>query len=154
MIKIREFRLGDEAVLRQLFYNTVRNINIRDYSQAQVEAWAPDDYDRLQWSQRMAKIKPFIALFNEQIAGYADVQQDGYIDHFFCHVGFQGQGVGKKLMQQIHLKAKENKCSRLFSHVSKTAKPFFEHYGFEIQQQQQVSIREQILTNFIMSKEL
>lgn len=154
MIKIREFQQGDEAVLRALFYHTIRKVNLKDYSVAQVQAWAPDNYDQTKWAARMAEIKPFIALINEQIVGYADVQQDGYIDHFFCHAGFQGQGIGKTLMQHIHQKAEGVGCMRLYSHVSKTAKPFFEHFGFQVQKKQQVSIRGQLLTNFVMDKAL
>lgn len=154
MIKIREFQQGDEAVLRALFYHTIRKVNLKDYSVAQVQAWAPDNYDQAKWAARMAEIKPFIALINEQIVGYADVQQDGYIDHFFCHAGFQGQGIGKTLMQHIHQKAEGVGCMRLYSHVSKTAKPFFEHFGFQVQKKQQVSIRGQLLTNFVMDKTL
>ena len=125
MIKIRAFQQGDAASLRALFYHTVREINRQDYSQAQVEAWAPDEYDHEQWSSRISALKPFIATIDNNIAGYTDLQDDGYIDHFFCHKDYQGMGVGKTLMQQIVNSAKARGITRLHSQVSKTAKPVF-----------------------------
>lgn len=42
MIKIRDYKESDANALWAIFYHTIRNINVRDYSQAQVEAWPPD----------------------------------------------------------------------------------------------------------------
>jgi len=43
MIKIRKYNEADARDLWAIFYRTTRNVNSRDYTQAQVEAWAPDD---------------------------------------------------------------------------------------------------------------
>ena len=85
MITIRTFQPGDETDLRAIFFHTIRNINTSDYSQAQVTAWAPKEYDKSAWVKKIVTIKPFVAIVNNQIVGYADIQEDGYIDHFFCH---------------------------------------------------------------------
>ena len=37
---LRPYRPGDAPVLARLFYETVHAVNIRDYSPAQVDAWA------------------------------------------------------------------------------------------------------------------
>lgn len=45
------------------------------------------------------------------------------------------------------------KClDRLYSHASITAKPFFEHFGFKEVKEQEVHIRGQILTSFVLEK--
>ena len=150
MLIVRKFQQGDEKALRAIFFNTIRNVNIKDYSEAQVEAWAPDDYDQNDWFKRIQAIAPFVAVLDKEIVGYADIQVDGYIDHFFCHWKYQGQGVGKALMQELFTKAKTNQIERLYSHVSVTAKPFFEHYGFKVVKQHEVEVRGQTLTNYVM----
>ncbi|MDE3274307.1 GNAT family N-acetyltransferase [Pseudoalteromonas sp. G4] len=154
MLFIRRFQNGDELALREIFFNTIRNVNIKDYSALQVEAWAPYEYDQAEWYNRISAINPFIAVIGNEIVGYADIQDDGYIDHFFCHCEHQGKGVGKRLMNEI-FKTAQHKCiGRLYSHVSITAKPFFEHFGFKEIKKQQVNIRDQILTNFVLEKHL
>ncbi len=152
MIEIRQYQAGEEIQLWDIFFTTIRNINIKDYSVEQVQAWAPDDYQQIEWTKRIQKINPYVALIENKVVGYADVQKDGYVDHFFCHWQCQGQGVGRLLMQTLFKKAEQQQLKRLYSQVSITARPFFEYFGFTVIKEQQVTIRGQILTNFVMEK--
>lgn len=154
MIHIRNFRDTDSPFLHQLFFNTIRNINRRDYSQAQVNAWASDDLDAKYWIQRMRGLQPFVAEIEGTIVGYTDLQDDGLIDHFFCHHEFQGRGVGRALMQHVFSEAKRREIHSLHSHVSITAKPFYQRMGFSVAEQQKVNVGDEILTNFVMKKNL
>ncbi|GAB7227609.1 GNAT family N-acetyltransferase [Vibrio rotiferianus] len=154
MLEIRRFESGDEETLRTLFYYTVRKICINDYTDAQVSAWAPNIYVAEDWNKKIALLNPFIVLLDGQVVGYADLQPDGYVDHFFCHWQHQGKGVGTALMQQLIAEGARNFNHRLYANVSLTAKPFFERHGFIVAKQQSVDIRGQTLTNFLMEKEL
>ena len=152
MYHIRPYQPGEEPQLRELFYNTVHNVNQRDYTQQQRNAWAPAQYDENAWAMRMLESEPFVALDNDSIVGFADVQSDGYIDFFFCHHAYQGKGVGKALMQHILKTGKRYGVKRFYANVSLTAKPFFEHYGFTVIRQQQKEVHGVVLTNFLMEK--
>ncbi|WOH36380.1 GNAT family N-acetyltransferase [Thalassotalea fonticola] len=152
MVTIRKYQSGDELALREIFFNTIRNVNIKDYSEAQVKAWAPDDYSLNEWSKRISSINPFVACINDEVVGYADIQDDGYVDHFFCHWQHQGKGIGKALMKSLKREGERKGIKRFYSHVSITARPFFEHFGFRVVKEQQVNTRDQTLTNFVMEK--
>ena len=152
MLKIRKFQKGDELALREIFFHTIRNVNIKDYSEVQVKAWAPDNYEQCEWDKRISTINPFVAILDSNIVGYADIQDDGYIDHFFCHWNHQGKGIGSALMQKLVTDGQSKSINRLYSHASITAKPFFEHFGFKEVKKQEVEIRGQVLTNYVMEK--
>ncbi|EAS41348.1 GNAT family N-acetyltransferase [Photobacterium profundum] len=152
MIKIRILKKGDELELWQLKVSTIWKVNIKDYSQEQLNVWAPDEYNPEKWLKRVHGMNPNIAEIDGKIVGFADIQDDGYIDHFFCHNEFQGQGVGKMLMQNLINKGKEKSIPRIYSHVSITAKPFFERFGFHVVKQQAMNIGNQALTNYVMEK--
>lgn len=154
MLEIRRFESGDEETLRTIFYYTVRKICINDYTDAQVSAWAPNIYVAEDWNKKIALLNPFVVLLDGQVVGYADLQPDGYVDHFFCHWQHQGKGVGTALMQQLIAEGARNFNHRLYANVSLTAKPFFERHGFIVAKQQSVDIRGQTLTNFLMEKDL
>ena len=154
MTTVRKYKKGDEKAIWQIKHDTIRKVNINDYSEQQVQAWAPDIYNQEQWTKRIKEMNPFVAEIDGNIVGYADVQSDGYIDHFFCHYEYQGLGIGKALMQSIFKKAQAERINRLYSHVSITAKPFFAHFGFITIKQQRVEVREQELTNFVMENTL
>ncbi|MFA0442963.1 GNAT family N-acetyltransferase [Vibrio sp. 10N.286.49.C2] len=152
MIKIREYVEADAQALWDIHFYTIRNINLRDYSQAQVEAWAPERIEWSIWTNRMNGLNPFVAEIDGIVVGYTDLQSDGLIDHFFCHHEYQGMGVGKTLMNHVLAVGRERGISRFYSEVSITAKPFYEHFGFKVVQAQEMEVRGQKLRNFVMEK--
>ena len=89
MIELREFRPGDESALRAVFESAIHGTARRDYSQLQVDTWAPREYDVDAWARRVRGIRPFVATLDGRIVGHADVQADGDIDHFYvaCEAG-------------------------------------------------------------------
>lgn len=150
MITIRDYQHSDALEMWQLKFQTIRTVNIKDYTFEQVSAWAPDGFDMVVWQKRADDMKPFVAEFEGKIVGFADLQKDGYIDHFFCHAEYQGIGVGRLLMEHLFTKGRRLGIKRYYSHVSITARPFYEHLGFRVVAKQQVDVRGQQLTNFIM----
>ena len=151
---IRRYQSGEENYLWEIFYNTIHRINIRDYNQSQVLAWAPPDLDKEIWRNKIESINPFVAVNAERIIGYADLQKNGLIDHFFCDHRWQRKGVGSLLMRKIQEEAIKNSIGSLFSEVSITAKPFYASHGFIVTKKQALEIRGERLINFRMEKKL
>jgi putative acetyltransferase len=132
LIQVREFQRGDEPALRLVFESAIHDVAIRDYTLEQVNAWAPRQFDQELWAKRMQGIAPFVVARDDVIVAYADVQTTGYIDHFFVSAPANGQGIGRRLMQRIHERAAQLGIPELTSEVSRTAQPFYLHFGFEI----------------------
>lgn len=132
MIELREFRIGDEPHLRFVFESAIHDVAIRDYSQAEVDAWAPRQFDPSLWARRVQGIAPYVVERDGEIVAYADVQPNGYIDHFFVAAAANGLGIGRRLMERIHDRARELGVTELTSEVSRTAQPFYIHFGFEM----------------------
>ncbi|MEZ8884133.1 MULTISPECIES: GNAT family N-acetyltransferase [Vibrio] len=152
MVRIRNYQASDDKALWEIFFHTVRNVNVRDYSQQQVEAWAPSSFDFALWQKRMNGLQPFVAELDGCVVGYTDLQPNGLIDHFFCHHEYQGKGVGKALMEHVFTVGRVRGVSRYFSEVSITARPFYEHLGFKVVNEQEVEMRGVKLTNYVMEK--
>lgn len=153
-MEIRRFRIGDESALFQVFLSAVQDIASRDYTAAQIEAWVQADRDPEVWASHMRELRPFIAEAEGEIAGYADIQPNGYIDHFFVSGAYPRQGVGTLLMSRIHDEAKLLGISQLTADVSKNAEPFFLHHGFQIEERRFPVRRGVILQNALMRKDL
>ncbi len=151
---IREFALGDEPYLAEVYRQAIHQTAAADYTPEQLAAWCPAQHDPDRWAERIRGIKPFVAELDGVIVGYADVQSDGHIDHFFVAPEAGRRGVGSALMQRIHDVARVNRLSRLYSEVSLTARPFFEKFHFTVNEAQVVIVRGIPLNNFRMSKSL
>ncbi|UTZ27835.1 GNAT family N-acetyltransferase [Vibrio campbellii] len=154
MITIRDFQEEDAPTLWALFFNTVRKVNRRDYTEQQVKAWAQEGFDSQLWLKKMISIQPFVAELDGVIVGYSDVQPSGLVDHFFCHHEYQGQGVGRALMTHVIKQTEAKGLNRIFSEVSITARPFYEHMGFTVVNERQIEVRGATLTNYVMEKNL
>ncbi|MDM0046727.1 GNAT family N-acetyltransferase [Variovorax dokdonensis] len=153
-MEIRRFRLGDEAALFHVYFTAIHEIASLNYSAEQVEAWAPADLDMNLWAQRVQRIRPFVAVLAGEIVGYADVQLDGYIDHFFVSGAHPRRGIGTRLMARIHEEAAALGLTELTSDVSITAEPFFALHGFQVVERRQPVRRGVTLHNALMRKAL
>ncbi len=124
-MRVRKFRIGDEAALLKVFYSAVHQIARRDYSPEQIQAWAPPDLDAGIWEARMRGIDLFVVEANGHIIAYADLQANGYLDHFFVSGDHPRQGAGRLLMEGLHERASADGLEALTSGVSRTARSHF-----------------------------
>ena len=153
--RIRIAKLSDTSELKDLFQNTVLNVNKRDYSLAEVEDWASCGND-LSHIEEMIKTHYFIVAINRQsqIVGFSSVTQQGYLHSMFVHKGFQGQGIATLLLKEIERYVTMNGITRITSEVSLTARPFFEKKGYIVTKEQKRKANRLSLTNFWMAKPL
>jgi putative acetyltransferase len=149
---VRRFRPGEELALFDIYHSAVHLIACRDYTIEQLNAWAPPDLDPELWVNRIRGINPFVAEIDGQPVGYADVQDNGYIDHFFVSGRHPRQGIGSELMTVLESEAKRLCITELSSNVSRTAQGFFQRFGFEIVEQRLPVIRGVTIPNVLMRK--
>ncbi|WP_131782883.1 GNAT family N-acetyltransferase [Legionella gresilensis] len=154
-ITVRPYQEVDAPALAAIYYNTIHQVNSRDYSPEQINAWAPvSSLQAERWNPKWKRIVPLVAILHDKIVGFAEFEATGHIDCFYVHHSYQGHGAGKALMREIENKAKQEQIPRLYAEVSITAKPFFEKCGFVVVKEQQVLIRGYELTNYKMEKRL
>ncbi len=151
---IREFNVNDTEEIMQLFYDTVHRINRQDYSSEQVEAWAPKDMDYVQWREQLQSKMTYVAEEAGKVIGFAELEETGHIDRFYCHADYQRMGVATQLLNQIQLAAKNLGLQKLFTEASITGKPFFERMGFRVITPQEVERRGMKFINYVMEKDI
>jgi putative acetyltransferase len=151
-MRIRRFNLGEEVALFEIYHSAIHLVACRDYTEEQVNAWAPADFDRDLWVNRIRGINPFVAEIEGKLVGYADVQSNGYIDHFFVSGRHPRQGIGSALMKLIESEAVRMGVPDLTSQVSRTTQPFFESFGFVVIEKRVPVIRGVEVPNALMRK--
>lgn len=153
-MRIRRLIHGEELALFEVFHSAIHLIACRDYSQAQINAWAPAKVDHDLWVARMRGINPFVAESAGVVVGYADVQASGYVDHFFVSGRHPRQGIGRALMAALEAEAERMRLTAMTSDVSRTAEPFFRRFGFEVVERRSPVVRGVALPNALMCKAL
>lgn len=180
-MQIRRFVPPDATQIAQLFHDTVRTVNLGDYSPAQVAAWAPDDLYFRDWVTRCSSCITYVADDAGTIAGFGELEVEpseagkleprqpsqqiagsgqiagqghlaGHIGCFYCHRDYQRCGVGRQLYTAIETQARALGIQKLNTEASITARPFFQRMGFALIRSQVVPCRGQMLTNYVMEK--
>lgn len=152
--EIRAYKRSDAPEIVRLFYETVRSVNRADYSHEQIEAWVPEIPDATVWHDRMSPRKTLVAVQNDEVVGFAELEEDGHLDMFYLRKDAVGCGIGHSLYQSIEREARHLGLERIFTEASITARPFFERQGFRVVRRQTVQRRGVGLMNFVMEKPL
>ena len=117
--------------------DTVRRVNIRDYTREQVTTWAPDEVDPARWAT-LADRFTVVAECQGEPVGFVDLEPDGHVDRFFVHADRQRLGIGRAMLAAVVAEAERRGLDRLHAAVSITARPFFESQGFVVLAHQEV----------------
>ena len=150
-VELREYRPEDCREMGELFLDTVRTVNRRDYTEEETKAWAPGLPDLERWNRSFLDHYTLVAWEDGWIAGFGDIDRTGYLDRLYVGRDFQGRGIATAI------------CGRLEEHfpvervtvcASITARPFFEGRGYRVVRSQKVLRRGVYLTNFVMEKRL
>lgn len=145
---IRKYKTEDCEQIVKLFFDTVHNINAKDYTKKQLDAWATGNVDLTQWNSSLQKHYSLVAIENNIIVGFGDIDKTGYLDRLFVHSDYQGQGIASAICEELEKNAKRI----VTTHASITAKPFFEKRGYKVVKEQQVERQGVFLKNFVMTK--
>lgn len=154
MVRIRPYRPADAPALLDLFRETIRRVNARDYGPDQIRAWASDEIDPEAWSGRFSGRFVAVAEVEGRLAGFAELEPDGHIDRFYVSADHQGMGVGSAMMGAIEGEAHRLGVARLSAEVSLTALAFFERMGFGVVAPQVVVLRGVEFRNVRMARDL
>ena len=147
---IRRYVAADLDAVVSVFLRSVRGVASRDYDAGQIAAWAQVDRDV--WSYRRLDRPTWVALIDDVIAGFIDLESSGHIDMLFVDPACQRRGVASALLDTVENAAHVQRLAVLDTDASITARPFFEKHGFRVVRSQDVALRGQRLTNFRMEK--
>ncbi len=121
----------------------------KDYTKEQLDVWAIGQVDLEKWNQSLQEHYSIVAIENEVIVGFGDIDKTGYLDRLFVHADYQGKGIATGICNQLEQTIQGN----ITTHSSITAKPFFEKRGYRVIKEQQVERQGIFLANFIMEKD-
>ena len=146
MLTIRAYLEDDFPALYAIFLRAVKETASRDYSPAQIAAWAQVDESR--WRQKFAHSQVLVAVIDNQPVGFITVVND-YIDLFFVSPDYTRRGIGHALIGAV--------CASLPGKIlsvdaSITARSSFLRQGFRVVAEQRVESRGERFTNYRMEK--
>lgn len=153
-MNIDTYQESDCNEIVNLFYDTVQSVNSKDYTQAQLDAWAPRVPNAERWNESLSDHYTIVYRQHGTILGFGDISKNGYLDRLFVHKNYQNVGIATAILSALEEYARAIGCTRITTHASITAQPFFDHHAYTVLAEQQVHRNHQILTNYSMEKVL
>lgn len=151
---IRPYKSDDLDEIVALFRRSVRELASCDYTDQQIEAWAPETSEPPGWSQRLATELVLVCEIEGRVAGFAGLEKNGHLDLLYVHPEYAQRGVGSNLCGYLEKWANRNKIVRVFTEASVTARPFFERRGFRAIREQTMLVQGVRISNFYMERTL
>jgi putative acetyltransferase len=131
-MKIRRATSDDNDQIRQLFYETITNINVKDYNSEQIRLWSSGHLKIDRWNKSISEQYFIICESDCIINGFASITDKGYLDFMYVHKDHQGKGIASAMLAELETYADSKGIKDIWAQVSITARPFFRSKGFEI----------------------
>jgi putative acetyltransferase len=153
-VRVREYRPDDAADLAQIFFESVRRVGCRHYSDAQVEAWAPTPAEPDSWSRRASDGRITLVAVDggDRPIAYGDLELDGHIDHLYSSLAAIGKGAAAAIYEDLEQRALALGLKRLYVEASEGAVKFFERKGFKQLRRNDFQLRGVKIHNYSLEK--
>ena len=155
-MKIRLYENKDAASLAELFIRSVVEIGPKDYTRAQVEAWAarapgPEDV-----AARCADGRTVLVAVDghDTVLAYGELEADGHLDHLYCLPEAAGKGIASALYDALEAVAYQEGLTRIYTEASEAARRLFLHKGFDVLHKREFCINHIMIHNYAMEKNL
>ena len=152
--ELRAAQDSDLPSIAQLFYDTIRNVNLSDYTPRQVAAWAPEVWTAQSWRERLAGQDVRVAVERDLVVGFVSIERSGHLDFLFVHKDHQRRGIGSALVGTVLEQARAWGLDRVFTESSITARGLFERFGFVVQKGEDIVRQGVTLHRYRMQCEL
>jgi putative acetyltransferase len=153
-MEIRRYQPEDVDAVCELYRETTRVINGRDYTPEQVAVWVAYGFETAAWAQRLADTRTFLACDGDRLLGFAELEKNGHLAFFYCHHAHQREGVGRALNAVLEQEARDLGLSTLRTEVSVSAYPFFTAVGYITVERQVNMVEGAPAARFLMEKAL
>ncbi len=153
-ITIRKYRIQDLSQVVRLFTDSVHELTAGAYDETQRYAWASRTPHLDTWRERLESLETLVAEEGSDLAGFISYEKDGHIDLVFTAPNYARRGIASALYHEAEQQLKDLGVTELKTEASVVARPFFERHGFEVVDEQRVTVRGAQFLRYLMRKEL
>ena len=145
---IKRYDSSRDEEIHRLFTRSVHESCKGFYTEAELDAWAPEGVDAKLWARGLGNGKTLMAVDNGVLLGFGTVTGE-CIDKLYVDPDYQGRGIGKLLLSS--LEGRNGGEFRVYA--SKQSRRFFRRQGYKEEMEHYAFIQGQSLLSFLMVKD-
>lgn len=131
LMTVRTATADDYDLLGHVMFRAIHE-GASPYSEAQRVAWMPKANSGSAWASRLEATCVVVAEQNGAIAGFMNIDGDGYIDLAFLLPAARGTGLFGEMLSAVTRHAVAQNLCELRTHASLMAQPAFARFGFVV----------------------
>jgi len=152
--QVRKARIDEAQAITLLHTDTVRRINSRDYSPAQIDAWLGNP--RVELTQSMIAAGQYYVCVNKdgKLLGFGNIKGNRLFGLYVC-ADHQGQGIGSALLNRMEKDAARNGFLEIETESTLTAESFYKGKGYqEVERKRRKIAKGEVLDVVVLRKAL
>ena len=114
----------------ELIYWSVHEICKNDYTERELSAWAPENFDRIRFQKALSGCYNTVMIDKNSIVGFLSIEHTGYLNRLYTHKDHTGKGIATALLNDAQDWAKKHGIKEISLDSSKTAEGFYAKCGF------------------------
>lgn len=146
----------DAPALSELYRASVSVLGARDYSAAQVAAWASLTPSPARFRQKWADGRVVVVAYAQerQLLAFGDLEADGHIDYLYSAPDAVGTGAAIAVYAELERRARAARIARLYAEASEAARRFFLRQGFSVVVRRDFEVAGTPIHNYAVEKRL
>ena len=153
--RLRQATPADVAEMKEVFRQTVKGIDDKDYCKEEKADWAACADKQGLWERLVETLHAIVATTEEgKLAGFAAIADNGHLELMYVDTAWQRHKAGTAMLYELEDYARARGIKEITTEVSITARPFFEYHGYIAIKKQKRKAVDLCLTNFLMIKRL
>ena len=152
-MNLRRFTNKDQLDLKKVYFDSIKNIDLKIYNEEQKKAWSSQAWDNPNFEKSITKGKVWV-IENENIVAFASRYPDNKISLLYCKGNYQRRGYGSMLIIKLEEEAREEGFRDISTEASLLSYKLFLRHNWEIIRKEKIIINNKCFERYKMSKNL
>ncbi len=153
-VRTRRVTAEDTVALAAVYRDAVMKLGRRKYNEAQLRVWAEFADDLKVFRHMLSAGVSLCIEVDDTPVAFGQLNPDDYVALLYCHSGHVGKGYASAILRELERYAREQGIVRIQVKASFVARPFFEHHGYVVTEEECVTRSGVELSRYSMEKTL
>ena len=153
-MKLREYTPADAEALAEVYRNAARNLGRQGYTEEQTRVWAMHPKDIDEFRVTLSEGLTLCAVVDDTLVAFGQLNPTDHVAYLYCGSAHARRGYASAILGVLEEQARAEGVSTLRVDSSCVARPFFEHCGFHVIDEERPVRHGVEFLRFKMEKEL
>lgn len=129
---LRKYMPTDAEALVEVYRDAARNLGPQGYTPEQTRVWAMHPENLEEFRSTLSEGLTICAVVGDSPVAFGQINPPDHIAYLYCHSEHARSGYASAILAKLEEQASSNRVTPLRVEASCVARPFFEHHGYRV----------------------